>query len=63
VERERSVLLLEKTASHPSISLDGLISCTAVISDEGPKFKNEDVKEKLEGRSHPYTGPLLNAWP
>jgi hypothetical protein len=24
------------------------------MSNEGPEFKNEDVKEKLEGKSEPY---------
>jgi hypothetical protein len=32
------------------------------MSNEGPEFKNEDVKEKLEGRSDGCIGPPLNVW-
>jgi hypothetical protein len=32
------------------------------MSNEGPEFKNEDVKEKLEGKSDPCTGPPLSLY-
>jgi len=35
-----------------------LAHCPAIMSNEGPEFKNEDVKEKLEGKSEPYPSSI-----
>ena len=34
------------------------ISSTAIMSNEGPEFKNEDVKEKLEGTCDAYQSSI-----
>jgi len=43
-----SNILVDYEHNHQDITY---ISVNAKMSNEGPEFKNEDVKEKLEGKS------------